>query len=545
MSHGPPTYNTYPPIPSPTLPSQTQIVSPHAFQPLHPQSRPNGSQHTQGMPQPRQDATTVGVGADMIPGPPPNIYCERCQQARPSDFFEASGALRYNMCSICRSRDAQRRRNTEIDRYEQASHHYNAQQRQQQSNVASASSQPQQPQQQPRPYPTHVQTGYQHLRSHPQLPPQVSPHMHQSQLPLSPMQTQMLPPQPPPLRSQSHMQQSPIPSSPQLRQLPPQQLAPPQNVVQQQNRQQAQQQPPPTAQQQQAASNWMRQQPPQAPDPVKPSPTTTASGRTDAKRSNARANGPQGGTLLNMPSNTHNSSLEVLSPEVFVETLRQSQNFERKQFAIDMAPIIAEAGNEAGFTQLGRAVCDRVLQGTGYNFSLKDKRASTKNPLMVTTLRYYCSQRSDTAKHRKPEHPKASNRYECAGALTIIIDLSKIAGYVTLTHKDPHPPFISPNSNSSESRSQHSSQQQMLAHQRLEDKFEKLKVKVLQFADLIEQQKPFHSKQFLNIATDAFQSADEMLTACSVFELDPAPKNANKYTTHYRRRANAPNTNSG
>lgn len=170
--------------------------------------------------------------------------------------------------------------------------------------------------------------------------------------------------------------------------------------------------------------------------------------------------------------------------------------------------------------------------------SLKDKRASTKNPHMVTTLRYYCSQRSDTAKHRKPEHPKASNRYECAGALTVIIDLSKIAGYITLTHKDPHPPFISPSSNSAESRSQHSSQQQMLAQQRLQDKFDKLKVKALQFADLIDQQKTFHSKQFLNTATDAFQAADEMLIACSVFEVDPAPKNANKYTTHYRRRAN-------
>jgi hypothetical protein len=176
--------------------------------------------------------------------------------------------------------------------------------------------------------------------------------------------------------------------------------------------------------------------------------------------------------------------------------------------------------------------------------SLKDKRASTKNPLMVTTLRYYCSQRSDTAKHRKPEHPKASNRYECAGALTVIVDLSKMAGYITLTHKDPHPPFISPNANSSESRNHHLSQQQILAQQRLEDKFEKLKVKALQFAELLEQQKVFHSKQFLHIATDAFQAADGMLTACSVYEGDPTPKNANKYTTHYRRRAINPSTNS-
>jgi hypothetical protein len=157
--------------------------------------------------------------------------------------------------------------------------------------------------------------------------------------------------------------------------------------------------------------------------------------------------------------------------------------------------------------------------------------------MMVTTLRYYCSQRSDTAKHRKPEHPKASNRYECAGALTVIVDLSKMAGYITLTHKDPHPPFVSPNANSSESRNHHPSQQQLLAQQKLEDKFDKLKEKALRFADLLEQQKVFHSKQFLHTATDALQAADEMLTACSVFEADPTPKNANKYTTHYRRRA--------
>jgi hypothetical protein len=88
--------------------------------------------------------------------------------------------------------------------------------------------------------------------------------------------------------------------------------------------------------------------------------------RGEAKR--PKNNTPQGGTLLSMPSNTHNQALEVLSPDAFVEALHQSQNFERKQFAIAMAPIVAEVGSEAGFTQLGRAVCDRVLKGTGYNF---------------------------------------------------------------------------------------------------------------------------------------------------------------------------------
>jgi hypothetical protein len=105
-----------------------------------------------------------------------------------------------------------------------------------------------------------------------------------------------------------------------------------------------------------------------AQEPIKPAATPTPAARAKAERLNNRSNAPQGGTLLSMPSNTHNQALEVLSPDAFVETLRQSQNFERRQFAIDMAPIIAEAGNEPGFTQLGRAVCDRVLQGTGYNF---------------------------------------------------------------------------------------------------------------------------------------------------------------------------------
>jgi hypothetical protein len=74
---------------------------------------------------------------------------------------------------------------------------------------------------------------------------------------------------------------------------------------------------------------------------------------------------------------------------------------------------------------------------------LKDRRRSTKSPDTLSTLRYYCSQRADTAKPRKAEHPKAQNRYECAGALTIIIDLIKRTAHVTVIHKYPHPPFVS------------------------------------------------------------------------------------------------------
>lgn len=76
-------------------------------------------------------------------------------------------------------------------------------------------------------------------------------------------------------------------------------------------------------------------------------------------------------------------------------------------------------------------------------YSLKDQRRSIKTPETLSTLRYYCSQRADTAKPRKgTDHSKASNRYECAGALTIIIDLSKRIAHVTIIHKHPHPPFV-------------------------------------------------------------------------------------------------------
>lgn len=74
---------------------------------------------------------------------------------------------------------------------------------------------------------------------------------------------------------------------------------------------------------------------------------------------------------------------------------------------------------------------------------MKDRRRSTKSPETLSTLRYYCSQRSDTAKPRKVDHPKAQSRYDCAGALTIIIDLLKKTAHVTVIHKHQHPPFVS------------------------------------------------------------------------------------------------------
>ncbi|KAI8887121.1 hypothetical protein K501DRAFT_283421 [Backusella circina FSU 941] len=145
-------------------------------------------------------------------------------------------------------------------------------------------------------------------------------------------------------------------------------------------------------------------------------------------------------------SRNHNSdkfSQQLITLDAFVLELKKEMTmFDRKQFHLDIGPLIQSMGESPGFTQLGRGICEYVLEGTKFNFSLKDRRRSTKSPDTLSTLRYYCSQRADTAKPRKAEHPKAQNRYECAGALTIIIDLIKRTAHVTVIHKYPHPPFV-------------------------------------------------------------------------------------------------------
>ena len=204
---------------------------------------------------------------------------------------------------------------------------------------------------------------------------------------------------------------------------------------------------------------------------------------------------------------------------------------------------------------------------------MKDQRRSIKMPDTLSTLRYYCSQRADTAKPRKAsDHPKATNRYDCAGALTIIIDLHKKTAHVTLIHKHSHPPFVphhhhhyhnnknnnNSNNNSSAASSsqganpqataqqQQRQQQKRLLQQRnakqIEQQFDTLRQKVIDFGRLLENQQGFKNKDFVQTASEAFAGADEMLTAClQVDQAVAAGMNItpqSNYTKHYNKKGN-------
>ncbi|RCI01510.1 hypothetical protein CU097_015922 [Rhizopus azygosporus] len=207
------------------------------------------------------------------------------------------------------------------------------------------------------------------------------------------------------------------------------------------------------------------------------------------------------------------TNVNLISLDEFVEELKRHIDFDRKLYHIDIQSLIESMGPSAGFTQLGRKICEKVLEGTKFNFSanhqthnsLKDRRRSTKSPDTLSTLRYYCSQRIDTAKPRKAEHPKAQLKYDCAGALTIIIDLLKKSAHVT-------------------------------QHQ-ISKQFEQLKQTVNEIGLLLDSQTPYANEDFLKVATEALSEAGEMVRACKAAEENSdVIYPPNKYTLHYKKR---------
>ncbi|KAI8379537.1 uncharacterized protein BYT42DRAFT_330365 [Radiomyces spectabilis] len=69
------------------------------------------------------------------------------------------------------------------------------------------------------------------------------------------------------------------------------------------------------------------------------------------------------------PSTSHDrGSQEIISLERFVTALQQETEFDRKQYTVDINPLLISMGDKAGFTKLGRAICERILMGTTFNF---------------------------------------------------------------------------------------------------------------------------------------------------------------------------------
>jgi hypothetical protein len=51
-----------------------------------------------------------------------------------------------------------------------------------------------------------------------------------------------------------------------------------------------------------------------------------------------------------------------------LELKKETTMFDRKQFHLDIEPLIQSKGEAPGFTQLGRGICEYVLEGTKFNF---------------------------------------------------------------------------------------------------------------------------------------------------------------------------------
>lgn len=73
---------------------------------------------------------------------------------------------------------------------------------------------------------------------------------------------------------------------------------------------------------------------------------------------------------------THNKSstvaeraaLNVISLDTFVKELEKENVFDRRQYHLDIRPLTESIGDNPSFTQLGRGICSKVLEGTKFNF---------------------------------------------------------------------------------------------------------------------------------------------------------------------------------
>ncbi|KAG0188308.1 hypothetical protein DFQ28_005105, partial [Apophysomyces sp. BC1034] len=82
----------------------------------------------------------------------------------------------------------------------------------------------------------------------------------------------------------------------------------------------------------------------------------------------AASNGANRSTPSPSISSNDKSNQDIISLDTFVGALQQETEFERKQYTVDITPLIINMGDNAGFTQLGRAICERILIGTKFNF---------------------------------------------------------------------------------------------------------------------------------------------------------------------------------
>jgi hypothetical protein len=313
-------------------------------------SAPNNStnSNTNGTYSPNNNRSTTAAN-----GVTDNLYCDSCQTFRHVSFFHERD-FKYKVCNVCQTRDIQKKKHQieKYELYEEQQKNYKHPTRYQQQLHSSSS-------------PINLSSNSNsNSNSSPPLPPPQSMSSPPQIIKQSPPTTHII--------NTSHLyNNSPSPSS----------IAPIIITATKRNQSRMQRQsiqasaislPLPAPQQQQDSLS-------QSPNNnlthiITPTRTAITSTST-ATTSSSPAPAPGANTILTPPVTHHKSStaaeraaLDMIDLDTFVRELEKETHFDRRQYHLDIGPLIESIGDNPSFTQLGRGICGRVLEGTKFNF---------------------------------------------------------------------------------------------------------------------------------------------------------------------------------
>lgn len=400
MSHGPPRSFpsiNYPTIPNNNIPRQQQVLNGQQQQQQQQnfgqalvtstgpsptlghlgQSTPNVTASASNSP-----SNTSGGGTRGITTPSSThetLYCDSCQTFRHVSFFNERD-FKYNVCNICHTRELQKRKH-QMERYEM----YDEQQR---TYKQGRYSQPIQQQQQQQMYATPLPI--QQPQLHSSAPINLGGNSNNSSgsnhtSPLPPPQTISSPQikQSPPTSSMmltlaqvnnntnnasntsastsasnnnTNNNKSHMFSNPAMR-----------NQSQLQSHMHSQQLMQPLPLPNQDLHQALKHEPIVLPSTTTSNTTTTSNMTTNTTTTNTVVT-PAPVTHRTTTSSAERASQDIINFETFVRELEKETEFDRKQYHLDIGPLMESMGEGAGFTQLGRGICEKVLEGTKFNF---------------------------------------------------------------------------------------------------------------------------------------------------------------------------------
>lgn len=113
--------------------------------------------------------------------------------------------------------------------------------------------------------------------------------------------------------------------------------------------------------------------PPQLQQQSPPSPQDLHDKSSNSNNSNLTPIMLPNNPIFDSPTPTSSNSSsgaekDTIDLDQFVKELEKETEFDRKQYHLDIELLMNTLGENAGFTQLGRGICEKVLEGTSFNF---------------------------------------------------------------------------------------------------------------------------------------------------------------------------------